>query len=636
MNLNTVVIGLLAGIVFSYQVYAENQRTYCNPIDIDYRFGAELPQSRVNFPGEPLTCRASADPVIINHKVDGKTIGYYMVATSGRGYWKSQDLANWQHVTPDNWPSSYLRKEIGQEERDMIAPTALSVDGKFYVMPSSHGIKAPIYVSSDPENGKFEVSNPSLTFPDMPNPSGLWDPALFHDEDSDKWYLYWGSSHTFPIVGSELAIISNRLDIATYPRAMLYLYPDQHGWERFGFDHRDEHKPSYVEGAWMTKHNGRYYLQYGAPGTSENMYANGTYVGDGPLGPFVYAPYNPISYKPGGFVTGVGHGNTFQDKYGNYWNTGTCWVGVNWVFERRIVMVPAGFDLDGQMYANTRFADFPHYAPTEKWKDKGDLFTGWMLLSYKKPCRASSQRPGEAVDKNGIRYNFLASNVTDENPRTFWVAENNQAGQALTIDLEQVCDIKAVQINYSDFMVKSSDLLEPRKPAAEYVDKVYTHYKIYASTDGNTWIEIGNNTHEKMNRSNPYIELKKSVKARYVKFENVHVPMEHLAVSDIRIFGNGSGPNPEAPGGFLVERDHTDGRNAFISWEPVKDAVGYNILWGIHPEKLYQSYQVWADAPAKLELRALNLRQEYYFAIETFNENGVSEPSKIMKNKELK
>ena len=106
----------------------------------------------------------------------------------------------------------------------------------------------------------------------------------------------------------------------------------------------------------MTKHGGRYYLQYGAPGTEYNVYANGTYVGDSPLGPFSYAPYNPIAYKPGGFMTGAGHGSTFQDKFGNWWNTGTPWVAVNWNFERRISMFPAGFDADGDMFASTRVA----------------------------------------------------------------------------------------------------------------------------------------------------------------------------------------------------------------------------------------------------------------------------------------
>ncbi len=102
-------------------------------------------------------------------------------------------------------------------------------------------------------------------------------------------------------------------------------------------------------------------------------------------------------------------------------------------------------------------------------------------------------------------------------------------------------------------------------------------------------------------------------------------------MGDIRIFGNGAGRKPGTPGGVRVERDPEDGRNAFIEWEPVKDAVGYNILWGIHPDKLYQTYQVWADAPSKLELRALNLNQPYYVAMEAFNENGVSRPGRARK-----
>ena len=81
----------------------------------------------------------------------------------------------------------------------------------------------------------------------------------------------------------------------------------------------------FIEGSWMTKHAGHYYLQYGAPGTEYNVYATGVYVGDDPLGPFTYAPYNPVAYKPGGFVQGAGHGNTFQDVHGNWWNTCRAW-----------------------------------------------------------------------------------------------------------------------------------------------------------------------------------------------------------------------------------------------------------------------------------------------------------------------
>jgi hypothetical protein len=59
----------------------------------------------------------------------------------------------------------------------------------------------------------------------------------------------------------------------------------------------------------------------------------------------------------------------------------------------------------------------------------------------------------------------------------------------------------------------------------------------------------------------------------------------------------------------------------------VRGAVGYNVLWGISPKKLYQTYQVFADRPQPLEIRALTVGQDYWFAIEAFDENGVSRVS---------
>jgi hypothetical protein len=42
---------------------------------------------------------------------------------------------------------------------------------------------------------------------------------------------------------------------------------------------------------------------------------------------------------------------------------------------------------------------------------------------------------------------------------------------------------------------------------------------------------------------------------------------------------------------------------------------------------LYQTYQLFADRPTALELRALTVGQDYCFAIGTFDENGVSPAS---------
>ena len=309
-------------------------------------------------------------------------------------------------------------------------------------------------------------------------------------------------------------------------------------------------------------------------------------------------------------MTGAGHGNTFKDNYGNYWNTGTPWVAVNWNFERRIAMFPAGFDKDGQMFSNTRFGDFPHRLPTSKWENKDQLFTGWILLSYMKPATASS-----SLDT------FKVSNVTDEDPRTFWVAQQHKPGEWVTIDLQKEHEVKALQVNYTDY---KSDIFD-NDPA-----RVYTQFKIYHSLDGKQWEILTDLTREKKrDRPNAYIELKTPVRTRYIKYEHVYVASPKLAISDIRVFGNGYGSPPKTPGKFSVKRD-VDTRNAFVSWEKVPGAIGYNILWGVSKDKLYQTYQLFADKPSVFEIRALSKGVEYYFAIEAFNENGVSRISDIV------
>lgn len=566
---------------FSIANAQPTQRTYCNPMDINYRYNFEQLQEKISY-------RSGADPVIINHKGE-----YFLFATISGGYWHSKDLFNWNYIVPDKWPME-----------DMCAPAAISVRDTLYLFQSTFE-RRPIFISTEPEKGKLIFYN--RWPPALPKDIGPWDPALFYDEELDKWYMYWGSSNVYPLFGSELDK-SRQLNYEGEYKGLIYLKPEEHGWERFGRDHTSSIKP-FTEGAWMTKHNGKYYLQYGAPGTEYNVYANGTYVGDHPLGPFTYAPYNPISYKPGGFVNGAGHGNTFQDNYGNYWNTGTPWIAVNWNFERRIAMFPTGFDQDGQMFANTRFGDFPHYLPTKKWQNKDELFTGWMLLSYKKPATASS-----------VMDTFRMSSVTDENPRTFWVAKQNKEGESVTVDLQKNCSINAVQINYTDYKSDIFDGFDPR---------IYTQFRVLISKDGRSWEKVADLSNEKRDRPNAYIELQNPVEARFVKYEHIYVAAPNLAISDIRVFGKSKDPIPSTPKGVTAKRD-TDPRNAIITWQKVPGAVGYNILWGIDKNKLYQTYQIWGDAPSSKEIRALSKGVSYYFAVEAFNESGVSDQSEVV------
>ena len=592
-RLSGVVTALACALAHTAVAQRLPSRTYANPIDIDYRYNFEQKNQGISY-------RSGADPVIVVQRGE-----YYLFETIGDGYWRSRDLGSWEHVTPTRWPLL-----------DVVAPAALSVRDTIYLLPATTS-PLPILMTTQPAAGVMMFYNRLM--PWLPNaraiesgpneftrradslPPGPWDPAFFHDPDSNRWFLYWGSSNVYPIYGIELDK-SKRLAYVGRPKAFILLDPARHGWERFGWDHRDTIRP-FMEGAWMTKHGGRYYLQYAAPGTEYNVYATGTYVGDSPLGPFTYAPYNPVGYKPGGFVHGAGHGDTFQDVYGNWWNTGTPWIAVNWNFERRIGLHPAGFDADGQLYVDTRFGDFPHWLPRGRRSTSESTFTGWMLLSYRKSVVASSARDS-----------FPARAVTDENPRTFWVAAENKPGEWLTVDLGREYGVKAIQVDYADY-----------KSGLYGTDStVYTQFRLRVSRDGKVWTTVADLTRApRRDRPNAYVELATPQRARFVRYEHIHVGAANLAISDIRVFGNGTGGRPATPAHLVAKRDR-DERNAAISWDSVPNAVGYNVRWGIAPGKLFETYQRFADEGTTLDLRALTVGQAYWVAIESFDENGVS------------
>ncbi len=529
---------------------------------------------------------------------------YYLFATLAAGWWRSADLLRWHHVRPSRWPVE-----------DVVAPAALSVRDTLFLLQSAFE-QRPVLFGTRPETGRLEFYNrwlpalpqgPAGNGGVPPGDRGPWDPALFHDARRDAWYLYWGSSNTFPLFGIRLDP-ARRLAYDGVPRPLLRLDPARHGWERFGRDHRDTTVRPFVEGAWMTEHRGRYYLQYGAPGTEHNAYATGTYVGSDPLGPFAYAPYNPVAYKPGGFVTGAGHGNTVRDLRGGWWVTGTPWVGANWAFERRIAMFPAAFEADGQFHASTRFGDFPHRVATRPGLDPDSLFAGWMLLSYRKAAAASSARDS-----------FPAARAADEDPRTFWVAAANRPGETLTLDLGGERLVRAVQVNFADY-----------RAGRFGTDSVYpARFRLLTSADGRRWRVAADLSRETRDRPNAYLELARPTRARYVRYEHGSVAAAHLAVSDLRVFGHADGPPPAAPADVRARRD-ADPRNMHVAWAPVPGAVGYNVRWGVAPGRLYQTYQVWADRPPALEVRALTVGQRYWVAVESFDERGVSPLSAVL------
>ena len=571
--------------------------TYCNPLDIDYTYMVYNSSRNISY-------RSGADPAVVEFRGE-----YYMFVTRSFGYWHSVDLLRWDFIKPVQW---YFEGSN--------APTAFNYkDSLVYFAGNPAGYGSILY-TDNPKSGKWT--------PTASISNNLQDSELFIDDDG-KTYLYWGSSNVHPIRVKELNKDDRFLE-AGVKKDMINLNEEEHGWERFGENNfHPTIKKGYMEGASMTKHHGKYYLQYAAPGTQFNVYADGVYIGETPLGPFNYMKNNPMSFKPGGFTNGAGHGITMKQTNGQYWHFATMALASNSHWERRLGMFPVYFDDAGLMYSDTHYGDYPRFGPDHP--TMAGQHCGWMLLSYKGKTTVSSSKmqiekststddefeitelPLEKNSDGEIMSNVL----TDENPKSFWVADANSNRQWVRIEMLHPGKMYAFQLNFHDH----------ESGIYTRVDGLRHRFVIEVSDDGINWNTAVDRSNSYKDAPNAYIVLNQPLSGKFIRYKNVEVPGRNLALSEIRVFGLGHGKKPEKVKDFIVARE-TDRRDASFSWKPVKGAQGYNIRWGIAPDKLYQSWLVY-DVHEHL-MRCLDRHTTYYFTIEAFNENGISEKTKIL------
>lgn len=557
------------------------QKTYCNPMNLDYGY-TPIP----NF-SEYGRHRATADPVIVSYKGD-----YYLFSTNQWGYWWSPDLNHW------NFMSKSFLKPWHKVYDDLCAPAVWVQGDTMLVFGSTYSTNFPIWMSTDPKANQWKEVVDSFAI-------GGWDPDFFLDNDG-RLYMYNGSSNAYPIYG--IGINRKTFEPIGARKELLLLDDERYGWQRFGEHSDNTFLNPFIEGAWMTRHKDKYYLQYGAPGTEFNGYADGVAVSDKPLGPFVHQSM-PLSYKPGGFAKGAGHGSTFQDKWGNYWHVSTIAISVKNNFERRLGLWPAGFDNDGVMYCNTSFGDYPHYLPEGQADHLKSRFTGWMLLNYNKPVQVSSSLTA-----------FPANYAVDEDIKTYWSAKSAEPGEWISTDLGAKCTVNAIQVNYAD-------------QDAQFLGKqtgIFHRYRLWYSDDGNKWKILVDKSRNTTDVPHDYIELQTPVETRFIKLENISMPTGKFAVSGLRVFGTGHGEKPSAVGEFIVLRTEKDPRNAWLKWKPAANAFAYNIYMGTDPEKLYNCIMVYGAN--EYWLKALDRKMPYYFRIEAINENGTSPLSAIIKS----
>ena len=105
--------------------------TFCNPLELPYRFQLEQPVRR-----------EAADPTMVFYKGE-----WWLFASKSGGYWHTADFANWKFVEPTGLPL------------EDYAPTAEIIAGRFY-FSSGHGA---IYTSDNPVPGSGKNSRKCMT-----------------------------------------------------------------------------------------------------------------------------------------------------------------------------------------------------------------------------------------------------------------------------------------------------------------------------------------------------------------------------------------------------------------------------------------------------------------------------------------
>ncbi len=562
---------------------ASTAQTFCNPLDLDYGFRG----------GGTHAYRHGADPVVVLYHDR-----YYLFSTWDRpGYRVSDDLIHWTYIPFD--PS------IGIAPGGTYTAAAVAVIGEWLYFSEFGTAKAPaaLYRTNDPESGHWEkVAGP------LPPYS---DPCLFFDAKSRRVFMYHGLLQ--PIRGVEL----DRTTFAEIPDtrkrlmdAIVTVPRIRDGWEVCTSDYSELSKgmrgnKTFLpcrEGAWMTEHNGTYYLQYASPGTTVPGYADGVLTGPSPLGPFTYQNYSPISQKESGFITSAGHGCLFQDRYGNWWRAVTMLIGVNHVFERRIGLFPAGFDTDGVPFTRTDLGDLPIIVPKGPRDSADDSFrTGWFVVSDSSAATASS-----SLDEA-----HAPTAAFDEDIRTGWSAATGDAGEWLKADLGEVKPLRAVQVNLAEQDVPTDALDDGNA------------YVLRGSRDDKTWFTIADRTAGATTHA--YVAFEAPIEARYLRIENVRTAGGGtFAVSDLRAFGIAEGPPPSAVSAPHVERDPADRRKVTLTWKPAGAASGYLVRYGTSADKLYQHHFVRPDDGTHVTLYGLNDEPAYHFRIDAVNDSGIT------------
>ncbi|HEU0097247.1 MAG TPA: glycoside hydrolase family 43 protein [Allosphingosinicella sp.] len=261
-----------------------------------------------------------ANPVLDSDFPDPAVIragdGYYYAyatQTERDGKWinfqvaRSRDLVAWQHLG-DALPA---KPGWASRTQDFWAPHVARHAGRYYLYYSAKpdealtddkkGLCLAVATADRPEGPFADMGHPLQCGPSFVN----IDPMSFDDPATGKRLLYWGSGFE-PIKVRELA--SDRLSFAA-------------GSETRELIRVDNNRPyaALVEGAWMVRRGGWYYLFYSGDNCcgKNAHYAVMVARSRSALGPFETRPGAILEAR--GAWHAPGHNSVIEDERGQSW-----------------------------------------------------------------------------------------------------------------------------------------------------------------------------------------------------------------------------------------------------------------------------------------------------------------------------
>jgi xylan 1,4-beta-xylosidase len=495
MSLRYLLV-LLAGL--SVARAADNAVTpatparYVNPLPLpDYPVGRlvrDLPRGKLNEPvGLWLVDRAEqyrelADPTAL--WFENK---WYLYPSCDMAWVSADEGRTWQHH-PLNV------RDIG------YAPTVVQHRGRFLLMASD----SAVYSGPTPL-GPFE-SIGQLAMPALPGLPGQTDPMLFSDDDGRLFY-YWGCTPNSGIWGVELDA-ANPTRVIGEPKEMIPFRPDTYPWERVG-SHNQNPTTGWMEGSWMVKQHGKYYLTYSSGGTQYRTYAMGCYTSDSPLGPFVPQKRNPIFRTTEGLVTGTAHGSIVAGPQGRLWTFYTVFACAVHGFERRVGMDPAAIDASGELYV-------PRATSTPQTVSGDEPAVAWLPLNENEAALGSSNAE-----------NSLGRFATDNSLTTWWLPAAGDATPQLTTSFNGRATIHAARVIWRDVGL---DTPHGRNPGP-------FRYRIEAETAPGGWTTIIDRSASTEDFLIDYRECPPTPAVRARLVITGHPPGIEPAVAEFTVFG---------------------------------------------------------------------------------------------------